>query len=204
MRVFSTVLLSVAFASVPAFPVVAQSATTAHKHTPGMSHDSATAAATSPPVGPTSPGQAAYGAIAEIARLLEADPTTDWSKVDLETVRQHLIDMDDVTMHALVESERVDGGLSMQVTGAGRTGDAVRRMLTPHVLQLDAAPLYHATVAAIPNGMQLTVVARRSGDQATVAKIRGLGFIGLLAYGDHHPQHHIALARGEVIAGHSH
>jgi hypothetical protein len=34
-------------------------------------------AATSPSGGPTLPGQDAFGAIAEIVRLLEADPTTD-------------------------------------------------------------------------------------------------------------------------------
>jgi hypothetical protein len=45
--------------------------------------------------GPTLPGQDAFGAIQEIVRMLEADPKTDWSKVDLETLRQHLIDMND-------------------------------------------------------------------------------------------------------------
>ena len=33
---------------------------------------------------PTIPGQDAFGAIQEIGNLLEADPKTDWSKVDLE------------------------------------------------------------------------------------------------------------------------
>src|SRR5437763_2768602 len=41
---------------------------------------------------PTSPGQAAFGAISEIVRLLKADPNTDWSKVNIEALRQHLID----------------------------------------------------------------------------------------------------------------
>ena len=46
---------------------------------------------------PTMPGQDAFGAIQEIVRILEADPKTDWSKVNLEALRQHLIDMKDVT-----------------------------------------------------------------------------------------------------------
>ncbi len=204
MRTFSSVILLVTAFAVPASQIRGQTATTSHKHTPGMSHDSAMAAGATSAVRPTLPGQATYGAIAEIVRLLEADPATDWSKVDLEALRQHLIDMDDVTMRAKVASERVEGGLSMRVTGAGRTGAAVRRMLTSHALQLDAAPDYKATTAAIPDGVQLTVVARRPGDQATVARIRGLGFIGLLTYGDHHAPHHLSLARGEAVAGHSH
>jgi hypothetical protein len=42
---------------------------------------------------PTFPGQDAFGAIAEVVQLLDADPQTDWSRVDLERLRQHLIDM---------------------------------------------------------------------------------------------------------------
>ena len=41
---------------------------------------------------PTMPGQDAFGAIQEIVQILEADPKTDWSKVELEGLRQHLID----------------------------------------------------------------------------------------------------------------
>ena len=33
-------------------------------------------------------------------RILEADPTTDWSKVNIGALREHLIDMDEVTMRA--------------------------------------------------------------------------------------------------------
>ena len=52
---------------------------------------------------PTLPGQDAFGAIAEIVRLLDADPQTDWSQVDLERLRQHLIDMNDVVLRAEVK-----------------------------------------------------------------------------------------------------
>jgi len=34
----------------------------------------------------TAPAQSAYAAIGEIVRILKADSTTDWSKVDLEAV----------------------------------------------------------------------------------------------------------------------
>jgi hypothetical protein len=47
---------------------------------------------------PTLPGQDAFGAIQEVVRILESDPKTDWSKVDLEALRQHLIDMNEVTL----------------------------------------------------------------------------------------------------------
>src|SRR5579859_2920628 len=53
---------------------------------------------------PKQPGQGAFAAIQEIVEILEADPHTDWSKVDINALQQHLIDMDNVTLHARVES----------------------------------------------------------------------------------------------------
>src|SRR5512145_2411427 len=66
---------------------------------------------------PTQGGQSAFAAVAEIVRLLEADRTTDWSKVDLEALRQHLIDMDAVTLRTRVRQTPTAGGLVMEITG---------------------------------------------------------------------------------------
>src|SRR6266849_1349046 len=60
-----------------------------------------------------SPGQDAFGAMAEVVRILEADPATDWSKVDMERLRQHLIDMNEVVLRASVKATPVPGGLAM-------------------------------------------------------------------------------------------
>ena len=49
---------------------------------------------------PTMPGQDAFGTIQEIVQMLEADPATDWSKVNIAALREHLIDMNEVTLHA--------------------------------------------------------------------------------------------------------
>jgi hypothetical protein len=153
---------------------------------------------------PTLPGQDAFGAIQEIVRILEADPGTDWSKVNLERLRQHLIDMNDVTLRSDVRATPVSGGLAMDVTGAGRTEGAIRRMVGPHTLELNAMPQWSANTEPIPGGLRLTVVAKNPDDAETVARIRGLGFIGLLVQGGHHQPHHLAMARGEAAPGHGH
>jgi hypothetical protein len=49
---------------------------------------------------PTLPGQDAFGAIQEVIQILEVDPTTDWSNVNIAALREHLIDMNEVTLHA--------------------------------------------------------------------------------------------------------
>src|SRR5712691_10452773 len=76
---------------------------------------------------PTMPGQDAFAAIQEIVRILEADPKTDWSKVNLEALRQHLIDMNEVTLKAGAAATPVEGGLEVAVTGSDRTLAAIRR-----------------------------------------------------------------------------
>lgn len=151
---------------------------------------------------PSMPGQDAFGAIQEIVRILEADPSTDWSRVDLERLRQHLIDMHEVTLRAAVRSEPVPAGLRMEVTGAGRTAQAIRAMVGPHAHELDRMAEWSARAEPIPGGMRLVVAAKDPADARTIARIRGLGFIGLLVQGAHHQPHHLAMARGETISGH--
>ncbi|MCX5734522.1 MAG: hypothetical protein NTW68_09375 [candidate division NC10 bacterium] len=153
---------------------------------------------------PTLSGQDAFGAIQEIVRILEADPATDWSKVSLERLRQHLIDMNEVTLRSEVKSTVVPGGLAMDVTGVGRTEQAIRRMVSPHSGELNKMSEWSASTEEIPGGIRLTVVAKTPTDAKTIARIRGLGFIGLLVQGGHHQPHHLAMAKGEEMAGHAH
>jgi len=147
---------------------------------------------------PAFPGQAAFTTLGEVVAILKADSTTDWSKVNLDALREHLIDMDDVVMHAMVSKRSVSGGIEARVTGTGRTVQAIRRMLTNHAAMLEMESSYRAVAVEIPNGVRLTVTARDTADSARVAIIRGLGFAGLLTEGNHHPLHHLAIARGDV------
>ncbi len=175
---------------------------------PGMqmphAHPASPGIAQAPPSTPSLPGQDAFGAIQEIVRLLEADPSTDWSKVNLEQLRQHLIDMNEVTLHSEVRSRAVPSGLVMDVTGVGRTEEAIRRMVVPHTAELNRMPEWTAAAEEIPNGVRLTVLAKAADDAKTVGRIRGLGFIGLLVQGAHHQAHHLAMAKGEAVGGHGH
>lgn len=68
---------------------------------------------------PMQPGQAAFATIQEIVQILEADPRTDWAKVDIDALRQHLIDMNNVTLKASVQSAPVPGGIRFTAIGTG-------------------------------------------------------------------------------------
>ncbi len=149
---------------------------------------------------PTMPGQDAFGTIQEIVRILEADPKTDWSKVDLEALRQHLIDMNDVTLKSDAKAVRIDGGIAISITGVDRTVEAIRRMVQAHATELDKMRGWSAEVENLPNGVRLTVTAR---DPVQVTRIRGLGFVGLMVSGAHHQPHHLAMAKGEFVHVHN-
>jgi hypothetical protein len=150
------------------------------------------------PAVPTMAGQDAFGTVQEIARILEADPKTDWSKVNLEGLRQHLIDMNEVTLKAEASAEPVAGGLQLTVTGSGRTVAALQRIVPAHAAEIERRHLnrWSAKTETLSNGVLLTVT---SADPKEVAHIRGLGFIGILVSGPHHQPHHLAMARGEMM-----
>jgi hypothetical protein len=148
---------------------------------------------------PTLIGQDAFGAIQEIVQILDADPNTDWSKVDLEVLRQHLIDMNEVTLKADADSKQIDGGLEIAVTGSERTLIAIQRMVPAWAQTMNGHQGWSTKAAPLPNGELLTVTA---ADPKEVQHIRGLGFIGLLVSGSMHQPHHLAIAKGEFADKH--
>ena len=169
-------------------PLVAHAQTHMHRHmTP------APAALAAPAAAPTQPGEGAFAAIQEIVGILEADPKTDWSKVDIDGLRQHLVDMDLVTIFARVNDVAIDDGFRFEATGAGAVRDSIRRMLAAHAATMNGADGWRYEAAESENGAALTVHA----PAADRAKLKGLGLFGVLTLGMHHQMHHLMLARGQ-------
>jgi hypothetical protein len=144
---------------------------------------------------PTLPGQDAFGAIQEIVQALQSDPKTDWSKVNVEALRQHLIDMNEVTLHAAATPRLFDNGIEFTVTGEGRTLEAIKRMVSAHVKELHEIG-WNAKTDELPNGVKLTVMA---SDAQPLTKLKALGFIGIMVQGGHHQPHHLMMAKGEHV-----
>jgi hypothetical protein len=143
---------------------------------------------------PREAGQSAFAAIQEIVVLLEADPKTDWSHVDIEALRQHLIDMHNVTLDAKVSSTDAGGGVRFEATGDTPAITAsIRRMVLAHAMTMDGVNGWRLEASEIPDGAALKVIPASADD---LDKIRGLGFIGVMTVGMHHQQHHLAIARG--------
>jgi hypothetical protein len=144
---------------------------------------------------PTHPGQEAFGTIQEIVRILEADPATDWSKVNIGALREHLIDMDEVILRARASERPLEDGIEITVTGEGRTLSAIKRMVPAHTREL-VALRWGASAQDLPNGVKLVVT---SSDPQQVIKLKALGFMGIMVQGGHHQPHHLMIARGQLI-----
>jgi hypothetical protein len=144
---------------------------------------------------PTSPGQEAFGAIQEIVGILDADPKTDWSKVNIAALREHLIDMNEVTLHAVADERALADGVDIAITGEGRALEAVKRMVPAHAHELNLIG-WTANTEELPNGVRLTVT---TSDPAQVAKLKALGFMGIMVLGSHHQAHHLLIAKGELV-----
>jgi alpha-acetolactate decarboxylase len=137
-------------------------------------------------------GQSAFAAIQETTAALMADPATDWSRVDIEALRQHLIDMDNVTLRAEVATKVIDGGARFAVTSTDPAVVAsIRAMVPAHVATMNGVEGWAMQAEEVEAGAVMTV----TGPDAI--RIRGLGFIGLMAVGMHHQAHHMALASGQ-------
>ncbi|HEY4217175.1 MAG TPA: hypothetical protein VGM67_08555 [Gemmatimonadaceae bacterium] len=148
-----------------------------------------------------SSGQAAFTTISEIVRALESDSTTDWSLVNISALREHLVDMDNVMLRAVARESSVKGGVSFDVTGPAATVASLSRMLPMHAMMLDDAGLYHVSIQSHSGGFRMLLTTKNAADSALVARIRGLGFFGMLAEGEHHAMHHMMLARGTMGGG---
>ena len=84
-------------------------------------------------------------------------------------------------------------GIEIAVTGEGRTRDAILRMVPAHAREL-AAHGWKATTVERADGVTLTVTA---SDQISLAKLKALGFIGIMVQGGHHQPHHLMMAKGQ-------
>jgi hypothetical protein len=144
---------------------------------------------------PTESGQSAFAAIHEIVEMLEADPKTDWSKVNVDALRQHLIDMNNMTLYAKITYEPIVNGEHIHVSGKGEVRDSIQRMVLMHAAMAGDTADWHMRAARAPDGADINVVAI---SPLGLKKMKALGLMGMMAEGMHHARHHMMLARGSM------
>lgn len=191
MKLASCIALTAIVALTP--PAFAQDP--GHVHVPGMTHVAKTSMESPVTAVPAQAGQSAFAAVQELAAILESAPGVDWKKVDFDALRRHLVDMDNVTVRANIVRTDIDGGARFTITGSGAVKDSIQRMAPAHAATANGVNGWSFTHAPHPDGAVVTVRASAGDD---VDMIRGLGFIGLLARGMHHQEHHLMIALGNA------
>jgi hypothetical protein len=158
-------------------------------HSPDMDHGSQTGQA-------TEPGQAGFGALQEIVGLLQADPETDWSTVNITALRDHLVDMDALFLRTSVSQVSTATGFEATVTGDEGALAAAQRMVPAHVDSL--AHRTGWTFNVTTHGDAVVMVASGAMDEYA-AKLKALGFFGVMATDSHHQAHHVMIATGQAM-----
>jgi hypothetical protein len=75
-------------------------------------------------------------------------------------------------------------------------------MALAHGATITAGDGFSWTAVASPTGAKVTIVVREADDRAMAARIRALGFVGVLTLGDHHARHHLGIANGTMRGNH--
>jgi hypothetical protein len=158
---------------------VAPTATAQHMHTSGS---------------PNETGQSQFAAIAEIVTLLRGDPDTDWAEVDIKALRDHLVDMDNVTTRASVERTVEGLSVTFMVMGDDVVASSIRRMVLAHSPMLQGSSDWTVTAKETESGASMLV---QVGSDGELNQVLGLGFFGLMTIGAHHQMHHLMIATGQ-------
>lgn len=145
----------------------------------------------------THPGNEIFGTIQEVISKLEANPDTDWSKVNLEALRQHLLDMKAFTEEVeVLEKKPVENGVEISVHPVtDRAQAALKRLMGMHPKMLKMEKGWDMSARQEGKNWLIRCTTDKSDE---VTKIRALGYIGLLAEGAHHQMHHWMMATGEM------
>ncbi len=140
-------------------------------------------------------GNAIFGTIQETIKMLDADPKTDWTKVDLESLRQHLIDMENFTSGVdVLSNEKIEKGSKIVIRAKSKEAHfSLERALKAHPSMMQSETGWTMDVKQNKEEFTLTIETQKPEE---VARLRALGYIGVMALGDHHQVHHWMMASG--------
>lgn len=162
-----------------------------HKHSDDMNHNSMV----SNELQPTQGGEAAFAAIIEIVALLEQNPDTDWDTVDIDLLRSHLLDMNQVMLNTTASKEVLSANAIRFTVNANEGSIAsVKRMVPTHSHFIQQVRGWEIQPELTNNGATLTI---SSEDTHTIKRLNALGFYGFMSLEAHHQAHHYQMAKGQ-------
>jgi polyhydroxyalkanoate synthesis regulator phasin len=148
-------------------------------------------------------GNDIFSTIQEVIDKLNNDPDTDWGKVDIEALRQHLLDMNDMAMNVEVVNQKpLKNGLEVTVLPiTERAEKTLAKVFNVHPIHLKRETGWSMQV--VRNNKQF-IITTTTEDPKQVKKIIALSYIGLMAYGKHHQPHHWGISTSQNPHGKHH
>lgn len=160
-------------------------------HTAGMNHESMAGSSTQPTEG----GQSAFAALIEIVALLEKNPETDWSNVDLDGLRSHLLDMNHLILDTETTKEVIgDKQIRFDIRGTRDSVQSIHRMVPAHSQFIQRSRGWAIESVLNDDGATLTVTV---ADAEVLLRLKALGFYGFMSLDSHHQAHHLQMAIGK-------
>ncbi|SMN02217.1 hypothetical protein SPONN_618 [uncultured Candidatus Thioglobus sp.] len=143
----------------------------------------------------TEAGNDIFGTIQEVITNLNANLNTDWDKVNIEALKEHLLDMRDMTVNVeVINQNKLKNGSEILIRPTNkRSIQAMKRVLSAHPAQLKKETNWQMQVQKQGDKYLLITTTDKPTE---VSKIIGLGYIGLMAHGSHHQPHHWSMATG--------
>ena len=169
-------------------------------HTQGKQHLMPTEAVSTGQL--TQPGNDIFATIQEVVNQLLRDSRTDWSRVNIEALRQHLIDMENFTVNIEILSQvNIEHGVEIVLKPTIAQAEAsLDRAFAAHPAMLKQEVGWIMNADKSRDRYTITITSTNKTD---VAKIRALGYVGAMVMGNHHQPHHWAMATGaNPHAGH--
>lgn len=188
--------IAVSHAQQPAAPSADQSMHTNMNHDTHMMQELPQADVAMLSTSPlTEPGNAIFATLQEVVNQLLQDDNTNWEKVDLESLRQHLIDMENFTVNVRVISKTaIEQGVQVLIEpSTSQAAGSLDRALAAHPAMLEQETGWNMVSEKSANNYRIQITSTNPED---VMKIRALGYIGIMTMGSHHQPHHWAMASG--------
>ncbi len=146
---------------------------------------------------PKEGGQSAFAALSEIVGLLENNPDTDWQHVNIDALRDHLVDMNRLVLSSRAQSVVSDSVVQFTVVaepeGNSATVDAMHRMVPAHAAYIEQSRGWSIDTQLGEHGAVLDITVENEAD---ALRLKALGFYGFMSLDSHHQAHHYQMALG--------
>ncbi len=141
-------------------------------------------------------GQSTFAAIIEVVSVFEADNKTDWEQVDIDGLRSHLLDMNDLVINtdAVTQVEGEDQiRYDIIANGGNDSLGAIHRMVQAHSRFIEQSRGWKINPVINDKGATVTITVDSHSD---LVRLKALGFYGFMSLDSHHQAHHYQIAMG--------